>query len=374
MSPEHAAAVTRLAFFSPQLSTGGTGKVLVELTRELVARGYPVDLLLGQGGGPYARHLDPRVRTRVLGTTHPLASLPGLAAYLREARPAAVFTDRARLNAALLRARRLARVASRVCMCFHVPLSGRLERIPPRKGRAELATLRRCLPRDEGVIAVSRGVAEDLVSTLGAAAGRVVVVYNPIVTAEIERQAAAQPDHPFTRAGVPALVMGAGRLTPQKDFPTLLRAFARVRQQRPCRLIILGEGPERGPLERLTESLGLAGEVALPGFTGNLYAYLARARVFVLSSIWEGFGNVLAEAMAVGTPVVATDCPFGPREILEDGRLGPLVPPGDEAALAEAIARTLDHPPAAQALRQSARRFTAARCADGYLAAAALNG
>ena len=138
------------------------------------------------------------------------------------------------------------------------------------------------------------------------------------------------------------MILGVGRLTQAKDFPTLIRAFALVRKKRAARLMILGEGEERPKLEALVRELGLEREVTLPGFVDNPYKYMKRAAVFVLSSKWEGFGNVLVEAMALGTPVVSTDCPSGPAEILENGRWGRLVPVGDVYALAEAIIETLD--------------------------------
>jgi len=167
--------------------------------------------------------------------------------------------------------------------------------------------------------------------------------------------------------------LGVGRLDPQKDFPTLIRAFARVRAQRPARLIVLGaEGHERhskyvAELKALPARLGIADDVDLPGFRHNPFAFMSRAAVFVLSSIYEGLGNVLIEALACGTPVVSTDCPSGPAEILEGGRFGALVPVGDDAAMAAAIAATLDRPPAAATLRERARMFSVERAVDRYL-------
>ena len=149
-------------------------------------------------------------------------------------------------------------------------------------------------------------------------------------------------DHPWFLPGEPPVILGVGRLTQAKDFPTLIRAFALVRKKHPARLMILGEGEERSKLETLVQELGLEKEVSLPGFVDNPYKYMKRAAVFVLSSKWEGFGNVLVEAMALGTPVVSTNCPSGPAEILENGRWGRLVPVGDVYALAEAIIETLD--------------------------------
>ncbi len=149
-------------------------------------------------------------------------------------------------------------------------------------------------------------------------------------------------DHPWFSPGVAPVVLGVGRLTRQKNFGTLISAFARLRATKPARLIILGEGEERSHLENLVQERGLAGDVELPGFVQNPYAYMHRAAVFVLSSIWEGLPNSLIEALACGCPVVSTDCPGGPAEILDRGKYGHLVLPGDPESMAEAIGKVLN--------------------------------
>jgi len=173
--------------------------------------------------------------------------------------------------------------------------------------------------------------------------------------------------HPWFQTGELPVVLGIGRLARQKDFPTLLRAFAQVRSRRPCRLVILGEGKERSALTALVERLGITPHVEMPGFVANPFAYLRRAALFVLSSAWEGSPNVLIEALALAVPSVATDCPSGPREILCEGRYGPLVPVGDDEALAEAMEAMLAAPPPAALLRRGADRFRDDGCARQYL-------
>jgi glycosyltransferase involved in cell wall biosynthesis len=222
-------------------------------------------------------------------------------------------------------------------------------------------------PRADGVIAVSRGVADDTLAITGLPPERVAVVRNPVITPALYDQAGAPCEHPWmTRPDRPVIV-AAGRLTRQKDFATLIRAFARLHARRPCRLIILGEGSLRRVLERLAVQLSLADDLDMPGFVADPYPFLARAHLFVLSSAWEGSPNVLTEALALGTPVVATDCPSGPREILEGGRVAPLVPVGDDRALAEAMAAVLEAPPSAESLRAAAAEYTAAASARRYL-------
>jgi glycosyltransferase involved in cell wall biosynthesis len=192
------------------------------------------------------------------------------------------------------------------------------------------------------------------------------VLDNPSVAPEVPALADAPLDHPWFHPGAPPVVLGVGRLSKQKDFPLLLRAFAEVRRVREARLLILGEGEERSSLATMIEALGLDADAALPGFVQNPFAYMARAAVFVLSSAWEGSPGALIQALACGAPVVATDCESGPREILQGGRFGRLVPTGDVTALAAAILATLDEP--RRAVPEEAwYRFSQDAAVDGYL-------
>jgi glycosyltransferase involved in cell wall biosynthesis len=200
---------------------------------------------------------------------------------------------------------------------------------------------KRFYPWADGIVAVSQGVVDDLVGSVGVASERIEVVHNPIVTPELREMAAAPLDHPWFRPGQPPVVVAVGRLSPQKDFGTLIRAMSRVRQTRPARLMILGEGRERARLESLIAELNLREAVELPGWVLNPYPFMVRSAAFVLSSRWEGLPSVLIEALYCGIPVVATDCPSGPFEILEGGKHGLLLPVGDVDALARGIESAL---------------------------------
>ncbi len=200
----------------------------------------------------------------------------------------------------------------------------------------------RCFyPWADAVAAVSHGVADDLAQAAAIPRQQIQVIYNPIVTPDLRRKAQQPLEHPWFAPGEPPVLLAIGRLAPQKDYPTMIKAFAHVRNTRPVRLIILGEGTERSSIEALVKRLGLEASVNLPGFVANPYTYLSRASVFVLSSRWEGLPTVLVEALHCGAPVVATDCPSGPREILAGGQYGQLVPIGDVVALAQAIEEVL---------------------------------
>jgi glycosyltransferase involved in cell wall biosynthesis len=270
-------------------------------------------------------------------------------------------------NLTALWARRLAGVPTRLVVSERNTLSVRAAR-GARRLRRLPRLARHFYPWADALAAVSDGVADDLARVLGVPRKDICTTWNPVVTPDIERRAAEALDHPWFQPGEPPVVLAAGKLKRQKDFATLLEAFALLRARRPARLVILGEGPERPRLESLVATLGVAGDVALPGFVANPFAYMARSAVFALSSAWEGLPGVLIQALACGCPVVSTDCPSGPSEVLDAGVYGPLVPVGDAPALARALESVIEAPPPRERLRQRARLFSADRSASRYLA------
>ena len=235
------------------------------------------------------------------------------------------------------------------------------------KHRVALRLLKFLFPVADRIVAVSQGVADDLSEMHPAISARVATIYNPVVRAEMVEQAAAPVNHSWFETETAPVVVSVGRLATVKDHATLLRAFAEVLRSRQARLVILGEGPERGNLLELAACLGVSQNVDLPGFKVNPFAYMSWAKVFALSSRYEGFPNVLVQAMACGTPVVSTDCRSGPTEILEDGRWGQLVPVGDWQSMAEAIMKTLDNPVPSDLLVARASAFSADASIDRYL-------
>ena len=330
---------SRVALYLPSLSGGGAERVMVLLANGLTERGLAVDLVLARAEGPYLKEVSPTVRVIDLGATRVTYSLTPLIRYLRKEKPAALLSALNHANVVACLAHRLAGVPTRLIVTEHSTLSH--ARPGNHRGRVVPWLMRRLYPRANAVVAVSKGVADDLVSTLALDAAKVHVIYNPVVTDDLFTKARAPIDHPWFEKDAPPVVLGIGRLTEAKDYPTLIHAFAHVRTQRPARLMVLGEGELRPQLEALVRECGLEQDVELPGFVTNPFAYLTRASVFVLPSKWEGLPTVLIEALACGTPVVSTDCPSGPSEILEGGRWGRLVPVGDIGALTEAINRAL---------------------------------
>jgi glycosyltransferase involved in cell wall biosynthesis len=310
---------------------------MLNLAHGVAERGYPVDLVLAQAKGPYLSGVQKSVRIVDLKASRVMASLPALVRYLRDEQPEALVSALNYANVVALWARRLAGVPKRVLVNEQNTVSSSAFNSAKRRQRLVPYLMKRFYPWADYIIGNSQGVAEDLSEVLGLPRQRVKILYNPVVTPEVQQKAEASLEHPWFQLDQPPVILAVGRLTKQKDFPTLIRAFAQVLPTRSARLMILGEGVDRPMLEALVKELGLQDHVSLPGFVNNPYAYMRRAALYVLSSRWEGLPTVLIEALYCGVPIVATDCPSGSREILADGQHGVLVPVGDVTALSQAI-------------------------------------
>jgi len=356
-----------IAVFVSFSGTGGVERMVINLIRGFVNLGRSVDLVLVKAEGPHLDRLPPEVKVVRLGTRHTFLALPTLARYLRSRRPAALLAAKDRAGRTAVLARRLAGTDTRIVMRLGTNLSTAMADRSALGRWLRYWPIRRLYPRVDRIIAVSEGVADDTARIAHLPRGRIQVIRNPVITPELADLAVAPCLHPWFQVGEPPVILGAGRFQRQKDFPTLVRAFARVRVARPCRLVILGEGGGRAKLEALIAELGLISEVDLPGFQSNPFPFLSRSALFVLSSAWEGSPNVLTEAMALGIPVVSTDCPSGPRELLDGGRFGPLVPVGDVEALARAIADTLDRHLPSETLKAAVAEYNQAESARRYL-------
>jgi glycosyltransferase involved in cell wall biosynthesis len=339
---------------------------MVGLAAGFARRGHSVDLVLIRARGPYLRDVPAEVRIVDLRGSRTSASVWALASYLRGQRPSALLSTLHIANVVSVVAKRVARVETRTVVRQAVMLSAQTGYARNHTARATSFLVRRAYPRADGIVAVSEAVAEDLRGVLGLPNERIRVIPNPVITTELFQLAKIPPQHPWFDRGAPPVILGVGRLTAQKDFPTLLRAFARVRLLHPCRLVVLGEGEDRQALEALAETLGVRHLVSFPGFVSNPFAFMANAAVFVSSSAWEGLPGALIQAMACGVPCVATNCPGGSREVLEGGRFGPLVPVGDASAMSAAIAATLERP-RARVADVAWSRFAEAAAVDEYL-------
>jgi glycosyltransferase involved in cell wall biosynthesis len=332
----------RLAIFTSNMDGGGAERAMLKLAGGIAEHGHRVDLVLSRAEGHYLAEVPRTVRIVDLHAGRVLASLPGLVRYLRRERPTAMLSSLNYVNIVGIWARRAAGVQTRLVVNEQNTLSLEAQHSSRRRHRLLPRLVKRFYPWADAVVAVSLGAADDLVRDVGLAPDGVVVVHNPIVTPELRKMAAASLDHPWFRSGEPPVLVAVGRLAPQKDFATLIRAVSRVRKVRPVRLVILGEGDERARLDALIAELGLHGAVDMGGWVPNPYPYMVNADAFVLSSRWEGLPSVLIEALFCGRPVIATDCPSGPLEILEGGKHGLLVPVGDVDALARGIQSALE--------------------------------
>ena len=367
-----------IAIYIYGLSGGGATRRTLTLAGGFAKAGHRVDLMVVDAEGPLASDLPDGVRLVVLNSV--LIRLAGrkrrrrikassfvLARYLWRERPDVLLSAANHVHLTAVIAARLSLAPVRVVLRVSNHLTGSHLGGSERPRPIRLKFARRVYGRADAAIAVSQGIADDLVEHTTLSHDRVCAVMNPTYTPEIESAAAAPLDHSWLSPGTPPLLLGAGRLAPAKDFATLLRAFARVRAHRPVHLVILGEGGKRRELEQQVQKLGIEADVELHGFVDNPFAWMSRASLFVLSSAWEGSPGVLVEAMACGCPVVSTDCPSGPDEILDAGRYGRLVPVGDDAALANAIAAALDVTTDREALRSRAREFDVDRAVARYL-------
>lgn len=361
----------RILFHIASLRGGGAERVFVLMANELASRGHDVTLLTWNAEGPNAALRSPAVHLIDFG--FPIrgegysksATLKGIlrsARLLRGLNPHAVYSAPEFANLVVAVALLLARSRARFFPSFHAAAS-----LPSGKLGARMAIHLSALvsARATKAIAVSAGVARDIVAR-SFPKPKVVVINNPLppTATPVEHSYAWQTT--LSAMGRGPVIATVGRLVPVKDHWTLLRAFAVLRATQRARLVIFGEGPLTAELRAFADESGIGADVLFAGYVSNPAACYAAADLFVLSSTSEGFGNVLVEAMAAGVPVVSTDAPHGPREILCDGRFGALVPVGDVAALANAMAEMLKRPTVAAILKGRAADFEVEKIGDLY--------
>lgn len=355
----------KIALFVPSFSGGGAERAAVYIANHLTQLGEQIHFVAANAEGPFREELSNEVPLFDFQSARISRALPHLIRYLRNEQPDVMLSFQTRANILAIIARKI---------------SGSDTKLIVREGNTASASLRdsqliqnkilywlipRLYPQADEVVAISQGVADDLAAILPPR--DIHVIYNPAVRADIQQWTSEPVEHPFFHADAPPVILSVGRLTAQKDHQTLIKAFRELRKQIDARLMILGEGDQRQYLEMLIAQNDLGEVVSLPGFVSNPYAYMAKSAVFVLSSLWEGFGIVLAEALACGVPVIATDCPSGPAEILEGGKFGKLVPMGDIEALAKAMLSVTQNPPDKLLGIERAKQFSVDIGAQKYL-------
>lgn len=355
-----------IAIYLPDLSGVGAERLHVNLAPLFVKAGYRVTFLLDRLEGSLLSQLPQGCAVHALGAKRQLSALPKLVRHLKRARPDVLIANMEHMNIMAVVARAPARVPTQIIAIQHCTLSDQVRR-GSWKFRVLPVLFRIVLPFADNIVAVSVGVADDLAQIAGVSRSKTAVIYNGVVNSDFEARLACEPEHPWFAQGWPT-ILGMGRFVAQKDFTTLIRAFEHVAQvSDDARLIILGEGPMRAELQEHVKSLrSLSDRISIPGFLADLLPLLGRARLFALSSQSEGFGNVVAEALACRTPVVSTDCPHGPAKILDRGRYGALAPVGNAEALGRAILEALNREPDRMALIKRGQMFSVPRCAREY--------
>lgn len=359
----------KIAFYFATSGHSGVDRAMQYLIPAVARRGYPVDLLHVRKHGPHFAEPPEGVRIIDLGASHVYNSLPSVVRYLRQEKPAVMLSDKDRVNRTAFFARLLSRAPTRLVFSSGTTLSIELAHRDALDRWLQRKSIGHLYRHVSNVIVTSEGVRTDMSAYTGLPLEQIEVVPSPVIPTALFREAQPKPEHPWFAEGEPPVILGVGELGRRKDFSTLIRAFAQMRENRRCRLVILGRGRERETLSQLARDLGVGENVDFPGFEPNPYPYMAHAAVFVFTSLWEGLGFVIIEALAVGTPVVSTDCPSGPREILQDGKYGRLVPVGDVSAVATAIEATLVDRPAKEFLQQAAMPYEIENSTSAYLKA-----
>lgn len=351
----------RIALFMPNLAGGGAERVMLNLAEVFTTRGFRVILIVLRAEGELLDQIPNGVSLITLNKSKPRQSIWPLCIILRKFRPAVMLSTLSQLNWVACLATRLARCGTRCVVreANQLSLDGPSRWLRPR--------LLYWSCRYAQHLSVSQGAADDLERVLGLQDGSVHVIYNPVICESLFNRAAESIEHPWFKRGESPVILAVGRLVEAKGFDVLLNAFAQLPRDRSASLLILGEGPERSALEAQRHRLNLDSNVSFLGYVSNPIAYMAKASVFVLSSRWEGLPGVLIEALACGARIVATDCPSGPKEILDGGRFGRLVPPEDPDTLADALLEALNGAYPKESPTEWLQQFQLDTVADHYL-------
>ncbi|MBX9252832.1 glycosyltransferase [Desmonostoc muscorum CCALA 125] len=354
-----------IAFFVPTLHGGGAERATLNLLKGMLKSDVTLDLVIANAEGVFLKQIPEQVSIVNLGAGRVMKAILPLSHYLKENKPYALISHMSHANVVAVLAKKLARTETKLVLVEHNTLSVSKSKLFRAKFLPFL--MKWLYPLADAIVGVSTGVAQDLEFQLGLVRGKVSLIYNPVVDNDLLSKAKAPLEHCWFEKGNPPVFLAVGRLTEQKDFLTLIKAFALLRKQIMARLLILGEGECRSELEAMINKLKITDDVSLPGFVENPYVYMYNASAFILSSRWEGLPTVLIEAMACGCPVVATDCPSGSKEILAAGKIGTLVPVGDPVAMSSAMLNLLANSISVDVLVQRAMDFSVEQATSKYL-------
>jgi len=367
-SNEEYKSLSSIALFLPTLTPGGIERCMLNLASGFIQQGVNVDLIVADYRGDFISKIPDDTAVVDLGVDRVLKSILPLREYLTNTEPDVLLVGHTHANIAAVIAGKMSRTETTVAIGVHNTHSLSASTSQNTKSKIKQQLYRQLYVQADQVIAVSNGAKKYTVNHTPLTESDISVIYNPVVTKELYAEASQSVEHRWINDDSIQVILGAGRLVDQKDFETLLRAFGKVIEKNSqARLLIAGAGPKEQELENLQSELGIRDQVELVGYLDNLSAYMNAADLFVLSSESEGFGIVLVEAMAVGTPVVSTDCPHGPSEILKNGEYGQLVDVGDEEAMASSIRYVLSNKYKPKRVEERAKEFTVSKIANKYL-------
>ncbi len=356
----------RISLFIPDFREGGAQKMMINLANELAKKSLGVDLVVACNTGSFDKLVDNEVNIIRLNCKRTLTSLFLLIKYIKSAKTDILISALYHANVICLFAKYMTkRTNTKFIVTERNYLSLRIANSTNVKDKILLPIIKRLYPKADLVIAISKGVMNDIVDICNLDSEKISCIYNPVVTSDFEESIKATPEINFNK-DLP-LIIASGRLVEQKDYPTMLKALALVIKQKPVNAMVLGKGHLEKELITLSQELGIDNNVIFKGFVDNPLSYMKQADIFLMTSAWEGFGNVLVEALYCGLSVVATDCKAGPAEILDDGKYGLLVPVGNEIAISDAILKVIDKPFDKDKQQKRALEFTARNITDKYL-------
>ncbi len=362
--------VRHVCLFFPSYGDGGVERMTVNLAHGFSDAGIRVDFIVPHQTAPYLSALQHKVNF-ITPPANTSQHLHWLVRYLDSSHPDVLMPLKQQAAICAIKAKKQSRAETKIVVRTGTALASRFAL----RGTFFLTRwfksrkLKHYYQQADGHITVALGSRKELHELIQIPEEAITVIKNPVITPALLKLQHATIDHPWFAPSSAPLIMGMGGFRTQKDFSTLINAFARLRGSRPCRLLLAGKGRQRKRLLKLCHQLGIQDDVCFPGFIDNPYPWLKRADLFVLSSLWEGSPNVLTEALALGTPVVATDCISGPGEILQDGKYGELVPLGDPQTMSDAMARALDKPLSREQLAEAARDYTLEASTNSYIRA-----
>jgi glycosyltransferase involved in cell wall biosynthesis len=358
-----------IAIHLPTLDAGGAERVMLTAANGLAERGYAVDLVLSQRSGGFSSDISESLRVVDLDAPAPpvlaaVGALPAMYRYLERTSPGVLISSMKHINVLSLAVWRLSQVDTNIVLTEHNTPEELIRGSPKNRLIYRIAAIE--YPWADEIIGVSEGVVDSLSDIVDIPRQQIEMIHNPVVSSSLVEQSHQNPDHPWFDDDNTRVVLSVGRLTEQKNQELLLNAFSDVCGDENVKLVLVGQGERAAALETLAGELGVADHVEIREWVDNIYAYMGSADVFVLTSKWEGLPTVLIEALACGCPVVSTDCPSGPREILDGGEYGTLVETYDSSDVAEAIRDQLHDPTPESTCRDRGADFSVERCIDRY--------